>query len=149
MMSVIQRVRQAHVDIAGVTVGSIGQGLLVLLCAQPHDTEREAVKMLDKILKLRIFPDEEGKMNRSIMDLDGRGLAGEMLVVSQFTLAADVWSGNRPGFSGAAKPELGEMLYELFVEKAKASLRVATGEFGADMQVSLINDGPVTIPIKV
>lgn len=149
MIAVIQRVSQAHVTISGEIVGAIGQGLLVLLCAQPHDTEREVSKILDKILKLRIFPDNEGKMNRSIMNLDDHNLTGKMLVVSQFTLAADVWSGNRPGFSGAAGPELGKELYELFVEKAKRSLQVATGVFGADMQVSLVNDGPVTIPIQV
>jgi D-tyrosyl-tRNA(Tyr) deacylase len=149
MISVVQRVSRAHVEISGDVVGAIGRGLVVLLCAEPHDTEREVQKMLDKLLKLRIFPDDEGKMNRSIMNLDGCGLVGEMLIVSQFTLVADVWSGNRPGFSGAASPQLGEALYEAFVAKAKESVQVATGRFGADMQVSLVNDGPVTIPIRI
>lgn len=147
MIAVIQRVSQAQVQISGATVGKIKKGLLVLLCAQPHDTAHEVTKMLDKILKLRVFPDDDGKMNRSILNLDGHNSKGEMLIVSQFTLAADVWSGSRPGFSGAAKPELGKALYELFVEQAKKMIDVQTGQFGADMQVSLINDGPVTIPI--
>lgn len=150
MIALLQRVSQAHVDIDGKTVGSIGQGLLVLLCVEKNDTEKEALKLLDKILKLRIFADENGKMNRSVMDRDAQQCTREMLVVSQFTLAADVSSGNRPGFSAAASPELGKALYEFFADKARLSLaHVATGEFGADMQVHLVNDGPVTISIRV
>lgn len=150
MRAVLQRVSHAAVEIGGQEVGKINKGLLVLLCAEQGDTAAVAQKMLDKILKLRIFSDEAGKMNRSIMNLDGIDQKGQMLVVSQFTLVADVWNGNRPSFTGAAAPELGKQLYELFVQRAKEALpHVATGEFGADMQVHLVNDGPVTIPVKI
>jgi D-tyrosyl-tRNA(Tyr) deacylase len=145
MMALLQRVGEARVDIAGETVGVIGPGLLVLLCAEPGDTEAVGEKMLAKILKLRIFGDDDGKMNRSLQDV-----GGGLLVVSQFTLAADTKSGNRPGFTGAAAPALGEALYEAFVQAARAQHPVVqTGRFGADMQVHLVNDGPVTIPLKV
>ncbi len=149
MKAVLQRVTDAHVEIDGQIVGKIGQGLMILLCAEQNDTPAEADKLLSKILKLRIFADDEGKMNRSILNLDGENKMGEMLVVSQFTLAADVWSGNRPSFIKAASPDLGKALYEYFIEKAKESINhVATGQFGAMMQVHLINDGPVTISIE-
>jgi len=145
MIALLQRVSQARVDIAGETVGQIGAGLLVLVCAEPADTEAVVQKLLAKILKLRIFADEAGKMNRSVQD-EGGGL----LIVSQFTLAADTSGGNRPGFTGAAPPALGEALYDRFVGLARAQHPlVATGRFGADMQVHLVNDGPVTIPMRM
>ena len=145
MISVLQRVSEARVEIAGEVVGSVGQGLLVLLCAEPDDTEAVGEKMLAKILKLRIFGDAAGKMNLSVQDI-----AGGLLIVSQFTLAADTKSGNRPGFTGAAPPALGESLYDAFVSAARAAHPVVqTGRFGADMKVHLVNDGPVTIPLQV
>ena len=145
MIALLQRVSQARVDIAGQTVGAIAHGLLVLVCAEPDDTEAVAQKMLAKILKLRVFSDEAGKMNRSVQDV-----GGGLLIVSQFTLAADTRSGNRPGFTGAAPPALGEALYDRFVALAREQHpQVATGRFGADMQVHLVNDGPVTIPLRL
>lgn len=145
MKALLQRVAEARVDIAGRTVGAIGPGLLVLLCAERGDGEAQADRMLAKILKLRIFSDEAGKMNRSVQDT-----AGGLLVVSQFTLAADASGGNRPSFTQAAPPDEGRRLYEYFVARARiAHPEVATGEFGADMQVSLVNDGPVTIPLQI
>ncbi len=145
MIALLQRVSQARVDIAGETVGAIGPGLLVLLCAEPTDTEATGQKLLNKILKLRIFADDAGKMNRSLQDV-----GGGLLIVSQFTLAADVSGGNRPGFTNAAPPALGEALYDAFVAAARtAHPVVATGRFGADMAVHLVNDGPVTIPMRM
>lgn len=145
MIALLQRVSEARVVIAGETVGQIGAGLLVLVCAEPDDTEAVGQKLLAKILKLRIFSDEQGKMNRSVQDV-----AGGLLIVSQFTLAADIKSGNRPGFTAAAPPALGESLYDRFVEAARAlHPQVATGRFGADMQVHLVNDGPVTLPLRM
>jgi D-tyrosyl-tRNA(Tyr) deacylase len=145
MKAVLQRVREARVDIAGKTVGAIGPGLLVLLCAERGDTDSVADRMLAKLLKLRIFSDEAGKMNRSVQDI-----GGGLLLVSQFTLAADVSGGNRPSFTQAAAPEEGRRLYDLFVTRARAAHPVvATGVFAADMQVHLINDGPVTIPLQM
>ncbi len=150
MIAVIQRVSEARVVIAGQTVGDIGAGLLVLVCAERDDGEAQADKLLDKILKLRIFSDDAGKMNHSVQDMDGRGHTGGLLVVSQFTLAADTSSGNRPGFSNAAPPEQGRRLYDYLVARAQALHPVVqTGEFGADMQVHLVNDGPVTIPLRI
>ena len=145
MIAVLQRVSEARVEIAGETIGSVGHGLLVLLCAEPDDTEAVGEKMLAKILKLRVFGDEAGKMNLSVQDI-----AGGLLIVSQFTLAADTKSGNRPGFTGAAPPVLGEALYDAFVKAAHAAHPVVqTGRFGADMKVHLVNDGPVTIPLQI
>ena len=145
MIALLQRVSQARVDIAGQTVGAIAHGLLVLVCAEPEDTEAVGQKLLAKILKLRVFADEAGKMNRSVQDV-----GGGLLIVSQFTLAADTRSGNRPGFTGAAPPALGEALYDRFVALAREQHpQVATGRFGADMQVHLVNDGPVTIPVTI
>ncbi len=145
MIALLQRVTQARVDIAGQTVGRIDHGLLVLVCAEPDDTPAVGEKLLAKILKLRIFNDEAGKMNRSLQDVQGG-----LLVVSQFTLAADTRSGNRPGFTGAAPPAQGRALYDAFVAAASAAHPVVqTGEFGADMQVHLVNDGPVTIPMRM
>lgn len=145
MKAVLQRVREARVDIAGETVGAIGAGLLVLLCAERGDTDAVADRMLAKILKLRIFSDDAGKMNRSLQDI-----GGGLLVVSQFTLAADLSGGNRPSFTQAAAPDEGRRLYDLFVARARAAHPVvATGVFAADMQVHLVNDGPVTIPLQM
>jgi D-tyrosyl-tRNA(Tyr) deacylase len=145
LIALLQRVSEARVVIAGETVGQIGTGLLVLVCAEPDDTAAVGEKLLAKILKLRIFSDEAGKMNRSVQDV-----AGGLLIVSQFTLAADTKSGNRPGFTAAAPPALGEALYDRLVEAARAlHPQVAPGRFGADMQVHLVNDGPVTIPLRM
>ena len=145
MIALLQRVREARVDVEGETVGAIGSGLLVLACAERGDTEAEADRLLAKVLKLRIFSDAAGKMNRSVQDV-----AGGLLVVSQFTLAADTAGGNRPSFTQAAPPDEGRRLYDHFVAAARAAhSQVATGEFGADMQVALVNDGPVTIPLRV
>ena len=145
MISVVQRVRRARVEVADVTVGAIDHGLLVLVCAEPADTPAVAARLVDKVLKLRIFADAAGKMNRSLQDV-----AGGLLIVSQFTLAADVSGGNRPSFTGAAPPALGRALYEELLRLAtERHAPVAGGEFGADMQVHLVNDGPVTIPITV
>jgi D-tyrosyl-tRNA(Tyr) deacylase len=131
-------------------IGQIQKGLLLLLCAEQGDTNANADKMLSKILKLRIFGDEEGKMNRSLQDLDGNGLQGGLLIVSQFTLAADVSGGNRPSFKRAASPADGQRLYDYFVTQAReAHPIVQTGQFAADMKVHLINDGPVTIPMQI
>ncbi|MDM4766232.1 D-aminoacyl-tRNA deacylase [Pelomonas sp. SE-A7] len=145
MIALLQRVREARVEVAGATVGRIGPGLLVLLCAEPTDDEKLCEKLLDKVLKLRIFSDEAGKMNRSVQDC-----AGGLLIVSQFTLAADTGGGNRPSFSAAAPAELGRRLYEHALAYARSRHgEVAGGEFGADMQVHLVNDGPVTIPMRM
>jgi D-tyrosyl-tRNA(Tyr) deacylase len=145
LISVIQRVSQARVEVDGLTIGEIGTGLLVLVCAERGDTEAQADKLLAKILKLRIFSDDAGKMNRSVRDV-----SGGLLVVSQFTLAADTTGGNRPSFTNAAPPEEGKRLYDYFVQQARAAHPVVqTGEFAADMKVHLVNDGPVTIPMRV
>ena len=150
MLALIQRVRRASVSVDGTVVGAIGPGLLVLVCAEQGDTPVQADKLLAKILKLRIFSDAQGKMNRCVQDLDGAGLHGGLLVVSQFTLAADTSGGNRPSFTQAAAPELGRALYDYFVQQARgAHSEVATGVFAADMQVELVKDGPVTIPMRV
>jgi D-aminoacyl-tRNA deacylase len=145
VIGLVQRVAEARVTVGGRLVGEIGAGLLVLVCAEPADTEAQAVKFVDKILKLRIFADEAGKMNRSVQDV-----AGGLLIVSQFTLAADTSGGNRPSFAGAAPPDLGLSLYERVLQLAQARhAPVAAGVFGADMKVHLVNDGPVTIPLHV
>ncbi|MBP7667804.1 MAG: D-tyrosyl-tRNA(Tyr) deacylase [Burkholderiaceae bacterium] len=145
MIGLVQRVRQASVTVDGAVVGAIGPGLLLLVCAEPADTEIQAARLVDKLLKLRIFSDAAGKMNRSLVDV-----AGGLLVVSQFTLAADVRGGNRPSFSGAAGPEQGRALYEAVLRLARdRHPDVQAGVFGADMQVALVNDGPVTIPLHI
>ncbi|MFN3571314.1 MAG: D-aminoacyl-tRNA deacylase [Polaromonas sp.] len=145
MISVIQRVSQARVLVGGEVTGEITTGLLVLLCAERGDGEAQADKLLAKILKLRIFSDQMGKMNLSVQDV-----AGGLLVVSQFTLAADVSGGNRPSFTGAATPDQGRRLYDYFVTRARALHPIVeTGQFAADMQVQLVNDGPVTIPVRI
>jgi D-tyrosyl-tRNA(Tyr) deacylase len=145
MMALLQRVSEASVRVDGEVIGQIGTGLVVLLCAEKGDTEAVADKLLSKLLKLRIFGDETGKMNRSVQDV-----GGGLLLVSQFTLAADVAGGNRPSFTQAAAPEDGRRLYEHFVVQAqKAHPVVQTGRFAADMKVALVNDGPVTIPMRM
>jgi D-tyrosyl-tRNA(Tyr) deacylase len=145
VIALVQRVSQARVEIAGAVVGAIDAGLLVLVCAEPQDTDALADKLVAKLLKLRVFSDAAGKMNRSVQDVQGG-----LLIVSQFTLAADVSGGNRPSFTAAAPAELGRRLYERVLTTARASHpQVACGEFGADMQVHLINDGPVTIPLTL
>lgn len=145
MISVLQRVREARVDVDGQTVGAIGAGLLVLVCAERGDTEVEADRLLAKILKLRIFSDAAGRMNQSVQDI-----GGGLLLVSQFTLAADTTGGNRPSFTQAAAPDEGRRLYDYVVAQArKVHPEVTTGQFAADMQVHLINDGPVTIPLRM
>ncbi|MGV8803743.1 MAG: D-aminoacyl-tRNA deacylase [Polaromonas sp.] len=150
MKAVLQRVAQASVVIAGDTTGQIGRGLLVLVCAERGDSEAQADRLLAKLLKLRIFADDAGKMNRSVQDLDAQGACGGLLIVSQFTLAADVSGGNRPSFTGAALPDEGRRLYDYFVAQARATHpQVATGQFAADMQVHLVNDGPVTIALRM
>jgi len=145
MKALLQRVAEARVVVAGETIGRIDAGLLVLVCAERGDAEAQADKLLAKILKLRIFSDEAGKMNLSVQDVKGG-----LLVVSQFTLAADASGGNRPSFTGAAAPEDGRRLYDYFVAQARAlHPQVETGRFAADMQVHLVNDGPVTIPLRI
>ena len=145
MLVVLQKTNRARVEIAGQVVGKIGQGLLIFLCAERGDTDALADKLLTKILKLRIFSDDAGKMNLSVQDV-----GGGLLVVSQFTLAADVSGGNRPGFTTAASPDEGRRLYDYFVQQARSAHPIVqTGQFAADMQVHLVNDGPVTIPITM
>lgn len=142
MKAVIQRVKNSNVVIEGEKVSSVNQGLLILLGVCQGDTEADADKLVKKIPVLRIFEDENEKMNLSCLDIDG-----EILVVSQFTLCADCSHGRRPSFTASAPPDEANRLYELFVEKLKESgvKKVCTGQFGADMKVSLLNDGPVTI----
>ena len=145
MIALLQRVLRAEVRVNGGCIAAIGPGLLVFMCAEPEDTEALADKLVAKLLKLRIFADPVGKMNLSVADV-----RGGLLIVSQFTLAADVSRGNRPSFLAAAGSELGRRLYERVVAAARSRHpNVACGEFGADMQVSLVNDGPVTIPITL
>jgi D-tyrosyl-tRNA(Tyr) deacylase len=145
VIALLQRVASARVDIGGQAVGAIEHGLLVLVCAEPADTPAAAARLVDKVLKLRVFADDAGKMNRSVVDT-----GGGLLVVSQFTLAADTRGGNRPSFTGAAPPAQGQALYEEVLRCARARHPVvASGRFGADMQVHLINDGPVTIPLRI
>jgi len=145
MIGLLQRVSEARVDVDGATLGRIGPGLLVLVCAERGDTEAEADRLLAKLLKLRIFTDDAGKMNHSVQDV-----GGGLLLVSQFTLAADTRGGNRPSFTGAAAPDEGRRLYDYFVAQARAQHPVVeTGRFAADMKVHLVNDGPVTIPLRI
>ena len=145
MRALVQRVSRAEVSIQGDTVGQTGPGLLILVCAMDGDTPENATKLAAKIHRLRIFADDQGRMNRALADTGGGAL-----VVSQFTLAADTSRGNRPGFSTAAAPDQGEALYEGFArDLAALGVPVETGRFGADMQVALVNDGPVTIWLEV
>ncbi len=141
MRAVVQRVSEAHVEVEGRTVGRIGRGLLVLLGVGQGDGPKEVQTLAEKIVNLRIFPDDAGKMNRSVLDIQG-----EVLVVSQFTLYGDTSRGRRPGFDRAAPPELANDLYEMFLDEvAQRGLATAHGEFAAHMQVHLVNDGPVTL----
>jgi D-tyrosyl-tRNA(Tyr) deacylase len=145
MLAVLQRVSEARVTVAGDVIGEIGVGLLVLVCAERGDTPALADRLLAKLLKLRIFADDAGKMNRSVQDI-----GGGLLLVSQFTLAADVSGGNRPSFTAAAAPDDGQRLYDYLVAQARLTHPVVqTGRFAADMKVALVNDGPVTIPLTV
>jgi D-tyrosyl-tRNA(Tyr) deacylase len=145
VIGLVQRVSQARVEVDGRSIGAIGPGLLLLVCAERGDGQAQADKLLAKVLKLRIFSDAAGKMNRSVQDS-----GGGLLVVSQFTLAADTSGGNRPSFTNAAAPDDGRRLYEYFVAQARqAHPVVETGEFAAHMQLHLVNDGPVTIPLRV
>jgi D-tyrosyl-tRNA(Tyr) deacylase len=145
MIGLLQRVSHARVDVAGVTVGAIEQGLLVLVCAERGDTSAQADRLLDRLLNYRVFADAAGKMNLSL-----RQVRGGLLLVPQFTLAADTSGGNRPSFSSAAAPEQGRVLFDYVLDQARSlHAPVATGEFGADMQVTLTNDGPVTIWLQV
>ncbi|NRR32576.1 D-tyrosyl-tRNA(Tyr) deacylase [Oxalobacteraceae bacterium] len=140
MIALLQRVTQARVVVDGATIGAIDAGLMVLVCAEKGDTEKDADTLLNKMLGYRVFSDEAGKMNRSVTDV-----AGALLLVPQFTLAADTKSGTRPSFTPAASPQDGLRLFDYFVAQARARHAVVeTGQFGADMQVSLTNDGPVT-----
>ncbi len=144
MKALIQRVSQASVTVDGNTIGSIDQGILLLLGVEKNDTPAEATKLLNKAISYRIFPDKDEKMNLSLKDIQGG-----LLVVSQFTLAADTKKGLRPSFSSAAAPELAEALYHDFINTAKKEIAlVQTGQFGADMKVSLLNDGPVTFLLE-
>lgn len=141
MRALLQRVSEAAVRVDGTVIGQCGPGLMILVCAMQGDTEAKADQLAAKVAKCRIFQDEAGKMNRSILDI-----GGSALVVSQFTLAADTRSGNRPGFSTAAPPDEGRRLYERFAKALRGlGVPVETGEFGADMKVALVNDGPITI----
>ncbi len=145
MLALVQRVREARVEVAGAVTGAIGPGLLVFVCAEPADTPAHAARLVDKLLKLRVLADDAGKMNRSVQDV-----GGGLLIVSQFTLAADTAGGNRPSFTGAAPPALGRALYDEVLRLARERHSpVAAGEFGADMQVHLVNDGPVTVPLTL
>ena len=144
MIALVQRVAEAKVAVGGETVGAIGRGILALIGVERGDGEAEARRLVDKVLAYRIFPDAAGKMNLSVLDIEG-----ELLAVPQFTLAADTNSGTRASFSAAAAPADAQRLFACFVELLRSKSRVATGRFGADMQVSLVNDGPVTFWLRV
>lgn len=144
MIALLQRVTEAKVVVDGNTIGAINAGLMVLVCAEREDTEKQADDLLKKLLSYRVFSDDAGKMNRSVTDVQGG-----LLLVPQFTLAADTNSGTRPSFTPAAPPELGRQLFDYFVTQARSKhAQVETGSFGADMKVSLTNDGPVTFWLK-
>ena len=144
MIALVQRVAEAKVAVGGETVGAIGRGILALIGVERGDGEAEAQRLADKVLAYRMFPDAAGKMNLSIVDI-----GGELLAVPQFTLVADTNSGTRPSFSSGAPPAEGARLFDYFVELLRPRSRVATGRFGADMKVSLVNDGPVTFWLQV
>lgn len=144
MIVVLQRVTQAKVDIDEKTVGQIGKGLMILVCAEKGDTDEKARLLAQRLLRYRIFEDENGKMNLSVTDVKGG-----LLLISQFTLAADTTRGNRPSFTPAAPPDEGKRLFDIFVQETeKSGLTVQTGQFGAYMRVSLVNDGPVTLTLR-
>lgn len=144
MIALIQRVKQASVTVDNQVIGQINHGLLVLLGVEQEDNEQKAIRLCEKVLGYRIFSDNEGKMNLNV-----RQTNGELLVVSQFTLAADTQKGMRPSFTKGAKPDEANKLYQFFVEQCKKQIDTQTGQFAADMQVSLINDGPVTFWLQV
>ncbi len=145
MIGLLQRVREARVEVAGEVTGAIGRGLLVLVAVQKGDGVPSAARLLERLLGYRVFPDEAGRMNRSLRDIDGG-----LLLVPQFTLAADTRKGTRPGFSAAAPPDLGERLFhDLLTQAHRQHAHVEAGVFGADMQVHLVNDGPVTFWLEV
>lgn len=144
MIVVLQRVTQAKVDIDEKTVGQIGKGLMVLVCAEKGDTDEKARLLAQRLLRYRVFEDENGKMNLSVTDVKGG-----LLLISQFTLSADTTRGNRPSFTPAAPPDEGKRLFDIFVQETeKSGLTVQTGQFGAYMRVSLVNDGPVTLTLR-
>lgn len=145
MISVVQRVYEASVKINGEIYGSINNGLLVFFCVEDGDTDDKIQYMSEKILNLRIFEDDNGKMSKSLQDING-----DILIISQFTLAADCSKGRRPDFTGAAKPDIAKEMYNKFIEDVSSKIngKISSGQFGADMKVSLINDGPVTMIIK-
>ena len=144
MIVVLQRVTQAHVTIEDKTVGQIGKGLMVLVCAERGDTDEKARLLAQRLLRYRVFEDENGKMNLSVTDVKGG-----LLLISQFTLAADTTRGNRPSFTPTAPPDEGKRLFDIFVQETeKSGLTVQTGQFGAYMRVSLVNDGPVTLTLR-
>ena len=154
MLALVQRVSRAKVTVQNDGVdeitGEIGRGFLVLVCAEQGDSQAEADKLLAKILKLRVFNDANGKMNLAIQNLDGAGTTGGLLLVSQFTLAAETTGGNRPSFTKAAAPGLGRELFDYFVAQARAAHPIVqTGRFATEMAVELVNDGPITIPMRV
>tara|TARA_B110000503_G_scaffold96336_1_gene144908 strand:- start:419 stop:892 length:474 start_codon:yes stop_codon:yes gene_type:complete len=150
MIGLIQRVSQARVEIENKIVASINAGLLLFLCIEKNDAEAQCDQMLSRVIKLRIFSDKSGNMNNSLMSIDGLGSLGGLLVVSQFTLAADLSSGSRPCFSSAADPNRGRVLYDYFLMQAtKFQPDLQKGQFGKNMQVTLVNDGPVTILLRV
>jgi D-tyrosyl-tRNA(Tyr) deacylase len=144
VISLVQRVAEASVSVGGESVGAIGRGILALVGVERGDGEAEAQRLADKVLAYRIFPDAAGKMNLSVLDIKG-----EFLAVPQFTLVADTNSGTRPSFSSGAAPAEGERLFAYFVEILKPKIKLAAGRFGADMKVSLVNDGPVTFWLQV
>jgi D-tyrosyl-tRNA(Tyr) deacylase len=139
VIALIQRVAEARVEVGGEAVGAIGRGILALVGVERGDTEAQAGRLAERVLGYRVFPDAEGRMNLSLLDI-----GGELLCVPQFTLAADTRSGTRAGFSSAAAPEVGRRLFDLLVKHASGKVKTRTGRFGADMKVSLVNDGPVT-----
>ena len=144
MKIILQRVARASVVIKGERIAAISKGLLVLFGVEKHDDEEKVIFLAEKTLNLRVFPDGKGKMNLSCIDI-----CGEILVVSQFTLAGDCSKGRRPGFDNAAPPDVAQLLYQKFVEQiSQSKLKIATGKFGVDMQVELINDGPVTFTLE-
>lgn len=144
MIALIQRVKQASVSVDDQIVGKIDNGLLVLLGIEAEDNEQKAIRLCEKIINYRVFSDQDDKMNLNVQQING-----SLLVISQFTLAADTKKGTRPSFSSAAKPDLANSLYEFFVKQSKKSVPTQTGIFAADMQVSLLNDGPVTFWLQV
>ena len=146
MIGLLQRVTEADVTVDGIVIGTIGRGLLVLVAVEPRDSAAEARKLAERLIAYRVFPDSAGRMNLSLADI-----GGELLLISQFTLAADTRKGLRPSFTTAASPDLGERLFQEVVDCANVALpgKVATGRFGADMKVRLVNDGPVTFWLQI